>query len=195
MKIRFFLTYLLALIFISLLFAGCTSPEARNTSSTTDHVTPVRTTYPSIPIGTFDPGVWTTAPTPDIHYNPLFVIINPVNMWYYSGETFELNGNTNLQPDDKLRIEVFEGIHPTPYGYQYTTAGLDRDVKIQPGISGAKTWSVSVNLTDYPSRCYWVWSSTNYRSVRNTTSFYVCDRSYNKTMCENSHSYCDRYRE
>jgi hypothetical protein len=193
MTIKFSYILIAVIVAISLFFSGCTSQAPANNSSPTHQVTPVRTTYPSIPLETFFPQIPEPTPTTTATYYPLYVMINPVNRWYYSNETFELSGTTNLQPDDKLKIEVFEGIHPTPLGYQYTSAGLQKSVKIQPGTSGANTWSVSVNLSEYPPRCYWVWASTNYRMVRNETSLTVCDSSYNRTICEGSHGYCDRF--
>lgn len=176
---------LILIIFSGFVFStGCASSETSNNSSLPQQVTTVRTTYPSVPIGTFYARTQTTVPTPKIQYNPLFVIINPVNRWYYPGYVFELNGTTNLDPDDKLRISIFEGIHPTPYGYHYTTQGINKYVKIQPGTSGVNTWSVSVNLTDYPKRCYWIWVTTEYHLVHNETSFFICNKSFSPTKCD-----------
>jgi len=191
MKIKIFHIFFLIILSGFILSAGCTAPEVSNTSPIQQLVTPIHTTYPSVPIETFSPRTQTTVPTPQNQYNPLFVMINPVNRWYYPGDVFELNGTTNLDPDDKLRIPISEGIHPTPYGYQYATQGINKYVKIQPGSSGVNTWSVIVNLKDYPQRCYWVWATTEYRSVRNGTSFFICNKSFSPTKCDGMNGWCE----
>jgi len=140
---------------------GCVSQnKTGNTSGISANATDptlVQTLCPPIPANT----------TP-------YIIINPIGD-HRVGDTFEINGTTNLGADEKIHIQIsgpmFGGPHGSVRPDNFTFLNTGGFVETQQGTCGTTKWSYSVKLPEPHSNTVAVFVG-NF-TVNNQTEFTV----------------------
>jgi len=102
-----------------------------------------------------------------------YIIINPIGD-HRVGDIFEINGTTNLGADEKIQINIGEGVFGGPLGSVrpeinfFNTEGF---VETQQGTCGTTKWSYTVKLPQVHSNMIGV--IVGNMTVYNQTGFIV----------------------
>jgi hypothetical protein len=148
------------------LIAGCvTQTHAGNETKTTTMITPLTSAQV------------TPASCLDNASKEPFILINPINPTHFVSDIFEINGTTNLDPDEIIYFDVAEPVWTTPFNVTpkpfSTSNGL---VKIVDGDCGINRWSFFVNLSGFHPNVYFVDVASKKWQVHNMTNFHVFTR-------------------
>jgi hypothetical protein len=88
------------------------------------------------------------------------------------GDTFSINGTTNLAVGDDLMVEVFpSSFHPTAKTWTGGSSGAAGIVKVTPGAGTANHWSFDVDTSGFTPDTYIVTVSGVLVDVTMTTTF------------------------
>ncbi|MFA5332198.1 MAG: hypothetical protein WC342_07450 [Methanoregula sp.] len=100
-------------------------------------------------------------------------MINPIGDKYV-GETFTINGSTNLAVGDELNVQIYSSsFGPTQKSESSGFSGVSGMVKVVPGTSSANSWSFDVDTSTFTPDEYIVTVSAVLQDVTATQTFNV----------------------
>jgi hypothetical protein len=112
---------------------------------------------------------------------PFFVdaplsLIHPIGN-HYAGDTFTINGSTNLAAGNDLLVEIYSSsFSPTQKVQDSGFSGSSGTVKVVPGTGGYNTWSFDVDTSTFRPDEYIVKVSGVTRDVIASATFTVTQR-------------------